>query len=361
MQPSSQASTRSIRRQSGHADEAVASGGPFKPVPGPPLAELPFDDGSYRRIHLAAEDIEAHEGRVEFWDGATETAIEVREVSPYHERPAHLLAALAERIATVRGKPIRCFGTMDLTLPKEDGRPARMMQADQSLYLHPQRADIVGPSAMVVGTNHYPDVVLEVDRTTDVRRHKLKLYEAWRFPELWVDVPDESPRPRAAHGTTIYLLQEGAFQVADESRAFPGWSAADIHTALNEERMSAHTAQVLERIGTVLGAREGTGPDDDLLLRSQRDQARREAREEALRQAREEAAWQALGIRAGELELRAAMVRRLMIARGLEVAADFPIHEREFAEAAGEAIADAAMQCDDEADFIVQLQRAKGR
>lgn len=346
----SKARGRSGRRRAVRVDSEAANGGPFKPEPGPPLAELHFD-GAYRRIHLAADEIEHHEGRVEFWDGATETAIEVREVSPYHERPAHLLAALAERIAAVRGKPIRCFGTMDLTLPKEDGRPARMMQADQSLYLHPERADIVGPSAMVVGTNHYPDVVLEVDHTTDVRRHKLKLYEAWRFPELWVDVPDESPRPQKAHGTNIYLLNEGLFQVAEESRAFPGWSAADIHTALNEERLSAHTAKVLERIGTVLGAREGTGPDDDPLLRSQRDQARREAREEAARQAGE--------VLASELELRATMVRHLLIARGLEVAADFPTREPEFAAADGDAIADAAMHCDDEADFIARL-RATG-
>ena len=355
MRQSFKAKAHSVRRQV-QASEEAANGGPFKAQPGPPLSELPFD-GAYRRIHLAADEIEDHEGRVEFWDGATETAIEVREVSPYHERPAHLLAALAERIAAVRGKPIRCFGTMDLTLPKADGRPARMMQADQSLYLHPERADIVGPSAMVVGTNHYPDVVLEVDRTTDVRRHKLKLYEAWRFPELWVDVPDESPRPRAARGTTIYLLKEGAFQVADASRAFPGWSAADIHTALNEVRMSAHTAKVLERIGTTLGAQEGTGPDDDLLLRSQRDQAR----QEALREAREEVARQAGEARASELELRATMVRHLMIARGLEVAADFPTHEPAFAEAGGEAIADAAFYCEDAADFIARLQQAAGR
>ncbi len=70
------------------------------------------------------------------------------------------------------------------------------MRADQSLYLHPQRANIVGPSAMAVGWNHYPDVVLEVDRTTDVRRNKLKVYAAWGFPEVWVEVPEDSSRPR---------------------------------------------------------------------------------------------------------------------------------------------------------------------
>ena len=354
-----QPSTANASARSHLADRATANGGPLQPTPGPPLAELDFD-GPYRRFHLPADAVASHEGRVEFWDGATETAIEVREVSPYHERPAHLLAALAERVAAVRGKPIRCFGTMDLTLPGKDGRPARMMQADQSLYLHPDRANIVGPTAMVVGENHYPDVVLEVDRTTDVRRHKLKLYEAWGFPELWVDVPDESPRPRAARGTTIYVLdvvdagtQERAFQVATESRAFPGWRATDIHLALNEARLSARTAAILERVGATLGSRDGTGPDDDPMLRSLRDQARREAREQARRAARE--------AHAGEVGHRAAVVRHLMMRRGLDVASNFPLEHPAFADAAGETLADAAMRCRDEADFIARLRHAAKR
>ena len=268
---------------------------------GPSLAGLEFDDARYRRFRLGPDEIADHDGRVEFWDRATKTAFEVREVSPHHERPAQMLSALAELIAAVRGKPIRCFGTMDLALPGEDGRPLRTMQADQSLYLHPERCNLVGASAMVVGENHYPDVVLEVDRTTDVRRHKLKLYEAWGFPELWVEVPDQSPRPRAERRTTIYVLQEGAFRIVPTSRAFPGWRAADIHVALNERQLSSRTAAILERIGTALGEREGSGPDDHPLLRSQRQRVREEGRahteaaqrriaelEEQLRQLREE-------------------------------------------------------------------------
>ena len=53
---------------------------------------------------------------------------------------------------------------------------------------------------MVVGEHDIPDVVLEVDHTTDVRRGKLLQYEAWGFPELWVEVPDwaASSRPPRA-------------------------------------------------------------------------------------------------------------------------------------------------------------------
>ena len=324
--------------------ESSANGGPPRPRLGPPLDELHFDD-AYRRVHLPADKLEDYERRVEFWDGKTSTAYEVREpTSPYHERPSQRLAALAERIAQVRGHPIVCFGTMDLLLLDADGRPARMMQADQSLYLHPHRANIVGPSAMVVGKNHYPDVVLEVDLSTDVRRHKLKLYEAWGFPELWVDVPDEAQHPRKPRGTMLYVLRDGAFQEAAESRAFPGWRAEDIHVALNEEQLSGHTVATLERLGAVLGEREGTGPDDDPMLRSQRQQARREGHDTGLQEAF-----------ASELERRAAMVRFLMVSRHLEVAADFPLGQPGFAEADPERLMSAAMNCEDKADFLSRL------
>lgn len=321
-----------------------ANGGPSRPRHGPPLEELGFDK-AYRRVHLPAHELQNHDRRLEFWDGATSTAFEVREpVSPYHERPSQRLATLAERIASVRGHPIQCFGTMDLVLPGPDGRPARLMQADQSLYLQPHRANLVGPSAMVVGENHYPDVVLEVDLSTDVRRHKLGLYAAWGFPELWVDVPDEARRPRKPRGATIYVLANGAFQEVAESRAFPGWRSEDIHLALNEERLSAHTAAILERLGALLGERDGTGPDDDPMLRSQRQQARSEGRDAG----RQEAF-------ASELERRAAMVRFLMISRHLEVAADFPLGQPGFAEADPERLMSAAMNCENETEFIMRL------
>ena len=67
----------------------------------------------------------------------------------------------------------------------------RIMQADEALYLHPRRSRVSGP-AIDVDNDPRPDVVLEVDHTTDVRRRKLGIYEAWGFPEVWVLVPPES-------------------------------------------------------------------------------------------------------------------------------------------------------------------------
>ena len=331
-----------VRRAATPREAAITNGEALEPRAGPTLAELDFDSG-YRLFRLPAEELrDVDDRRLEFWDGATETAVEVREpTSPYHERPSQLLSALAERIAAVRGKPIRCFGTMDLELRAEDRRPGRILQADQTLYLHPERANIVGPEAMVVGENHYPDVVLEVDRTTDVRRHKLKLYEAWGFPEVWVDVPDESPGRRKPVGTTIYALAGGTFQVVPASRALPGWTAVEIHTALNEARLSAATIAVLERIGRVLGQREGTGPDDDPMIRSLRREARAAAQSE---------------YRAIDLEQRCQLVRQLLRQRGMRVAASILRDTPGLAEADLTDVADAATRCANAADFAARLQ-----
>ena len=232
----------------------------------PPAPEFP----GCTPVHLPADELERSDQRLEYWDGATQTAWICEPASPYHERPSGRLSRLTERIAQVRGAPIESYGSMDLR--QHDG-PRSIMQADESVYLHPGSARLPGPSAMVIGVDDYPDVVLEVDHTTDVRRGKLALYESWGFPEVWVEVPDESApsRPRSRRpGLTIHVLEAGAYRAARESRAFPGWKAEEIHAALNEPALSAQTSAVLERVGTALGEREGTGPDHDPLLRSQR-------------------------------------------------------------------------------------------
>ena len=164
---------------------------------------------------------------------------------------------MAERIAEVRGSPIESYGSTDLLLRDAGGEPRRIMQADESVYLHPGQARLPG-AAMVVGEDDFPDVVLEVDHTTDVHRGKLALYESWGFPEVWVEVPD-TPSPSRPHrrrpGLTIHVLEHGRFRVAAESRAFPGWRAEEIHLALNEPVPSAQTSAVVERVAAALGAR----------------------------------------------------------------------------------------------------------
>ena len=246
-----------------------------RPTTPTPTAEPDFpgcDPVSLR----AWEDVWAYEGRIEYWSAETGTAWVLRDAGPVHEIPPHLLSELLTRLGLERGSRIRCAGAVYLMERDRDGRPRQVLVADQTIYLY-REAWAPRDPAIVKGEDRLPDVLLEVDHTTDVRRNKLPVYEAWGFPEVWVDTPDApSPsRPRRVRpGLTIYLLEKGRFRIADESRAFPTWTAAQIHAALNETRLSPHTLADLTRVGRRLGRQEGTTPDDDPQLGRHRRQAR---------------------------------------------------------------------------------------
>ena len=239
-------------------------------------------------VRMSRADVEQYEGHIEFWDARTGLAM-VAEPPPAlaHEFPSQRLAKLATLIAAARGSPIEMFGAVDLLQLAGDGEWRRIMQADQTVYLNPGEHTPPG-DRIKVGEDRLPDVVLEVDNTTDVRRGKLYFYESWGFPEVWVEVPDKPARSRAKSlrpGLTIHALEQGRFVEARVSRAFPGWTAGEIHRAMNEPSLSEETVAVLRRAGRRMGAAKGTGPDDDLFLNAERRESRLEGRVEALRQA----------------------------------------------------------------------------
>ena len=313
----------------------------------PPSSELAFP--GCKPVHLPREELETWDGRFEFWDGATETAWVCEPNSPYHEKPGGALPGLAERIAAVRGSPITCYGSMDLMVRDEHGAPQRILQADQSLYLHPGRARLPGAVAMEWGEDDLPDVVLEVDHTTNVYRGKLRLYEAWGFPEVWVEVPSYRAASRAKSrraGLTIHVLEGGVYRESAESVAIPGLGAEELHVAFNERVRSAWTCEVLERVGRALGTSEGTGPDDDPMLRSLRGQSRMEGRAE--------------GRTEGRVEGRAGMVRAMLSSRGIGVSESFPADVPGFAESPEDVVVAAALACGSERDFRARIVRASG-
>ena len=103
---------------------------------------------------------------------------------------------------------------------------------------------------------------------------KLDDYAVLGIPELWVEVPDSSrTRGRCRPGLSILLVEGGGYQASPASRALSGWTAAEIHRALNEREESAETASVLRRVGRAMSAAEGAGPDDDPFLRQERREA----------------------------------------------------------------------------------------
>ena len=288
-----------------------------------------------RRISLTREAFENSDDRIEYWDAGTETAWVVADKYAVHEGTSRRLPHLAERIASVRGTPIASYGSVTLLVRDAAGQPRRAMEADETLCLHPTRATIPEKS-LIIGEHDFPDVVLEVDHTTDVRPGKLLLYEAWGFPELWVIVPPAGGSPRRPAGVTIHRLQEGRYQSMPTSGAFPGWTAGEIFDGMTEPTPSPATYRVLERVGRALGAREGTSPADDPLSR--------------------------VLMAEGRAQALAAAAQSLLQVRGLSVSAAFSERAAALVDASRDAVMAAAYACADEADFWRRLSvSSRGR
>ena len=121
---------------------------------------------------------------------------------------------------------------------------------------------------------------------------------------------------------------------SEESRALPGWRAAEIHRALNEWVISEETAKVLSRVGRALGEPEGTDPEDDPLLRQIR----------------------AEGSAAGVVRMTRALLRERGVPVPPEVPAGLASRNLDALRAASaKRLLDAASAADSVADFLARL------
>ena len=326
----------------------------------------PEDFPGCEPFHLPAHEIETSECRIELWDGRTHTAWRVSEPTTIqHEAPTRMLSRLAERFALHRGTRIECFGSADLVHRDPAGRIRWLMQADEVLYLAPERSLPSGPE-IDVDRDPLPDVVLEVDYTTDVRRRKLAIYEEAGFPEVWVLMPAGSRRagrPRV----TIHVHDGAAYRAARESAALPGLTNDEVFRALTERPWSESTWRMVERVGRAIGEREGTRPEDDPHSRSLigageargRAAGYRKGRIEGHREGR--AQGQREGRVEGNREARTKLVFATLRSRGIALSVPFA---EAFPALAGDipddALMDAALACTSEADFRRRLRDAAG-
>ena len=239
---------------------------------------------------------------------------------------------MAERVASLRGSAIECYGSADLVRVDATGRRRWLMQADEVLYLHPDRVRLKGP-AIEVDRDPLPDVVLEVDHTTDVRRRKLDIYKESGFPG-GVGAGAVGFRRGARRGSPFTCA--GVTGIARSGRAgrFAGWRAEEIHLALTEAPMSEIAWRALERVALSMGAREGTEPEDDPLMQSQSVKARTE----------------------GRMEMVVAALR----ARGIEAALDGAEDRALLGGVSGDALMAAALACTDAADFRRRVGERSG-
>lgn len=106
--------------------------------------------------------------------------------------------------------------------------------------------------------------------------------------------------------------------------------------ALNEPARSALTDRILDRVGRTLGARDGTGPDDTPWLRAHRREGHARGWAEGRAKGRDE----------GRAEIMAALRHTLLDSREVSGVAD-------------EAIIDALLECEDQADFRARIGRLR--
>ncbi len=295
-----------------------------------------------RPVPVTRAEIANYEGPVEYWDAETEIVWELFETSSYHEAPRGRLIEMVKDIAKMRGMPISVYGTTDLQERDADKRRSRIAQADETIYLDGTQGPI-GP-VIIVGKSPLPDVVFEVDLTTDIRDRKLELYACWGVRELWVEVPDARlPSKRKRPGLTIYTLNGKQYQQVAESTAFPTWRANEIHAGLNEPYSSSITVGVVRRVGRVMGEQSGTGPEDDPFLHEERRLSRLEGRDEGRRQG------------------RVAMLKELLAARNVTVSTPLDRLADMIAGLPGQSLTQAALQCETEADFLDHIELVRSQ
>ena len=219
------------------------------------------------------------------------------------------------------------------------GRKRWLMQADETLYLHREVCSRLPGPAIYVDADPLPDLVLEVDHTTDVRRRKLGIYKESGFPEIWVLVPWESSV--RAPGLTIHVRHGEEYREEAASRAFPGWKAQEIHRAQTEAPLLETTWRALERTALAMGAREGTTPQHDPLMASESARVRARSHAQGHREGRAQ----------GHAEGHMDAVSDVLASRGIELTGEMTKYRELCSAIPGAVVVAAALACTDEADF----------
>ncbi len=123
-----------------------------------------------------------------------------------HEKPAKVLQALITAIRYEFDIEIESYG--QTTLRKQ--LKAKGAEPDDSFYIQ-HAAQVIGPRELDLATDPPPDLVIESDLTSS-SLNRFAIYAGLGVPEIWQIVNQE---------VIFWVLTDGTYQEAAESRAFP--------------------------------------------------------------------------------------------------------------------------------------------
>ena len=153
--------------------------------------------------------------------------LEIMSPLPEHERYNRAIAAIVEMVADEWDIDFDNLGST--TFRREDLE--RGFEPDSCFYTR-NAEQIQGKRQIDLTVDPPPDLVIEID-ITHSSLDKLALYAAMGVPELW-RYDGQSVR--------ILVLESGAFEEQEGSRALPGLDAATLSTFMEESKTLKRTA-----------------------------------------------------------------------------------------------------------------------
>lgn len=138
-------------------------------------------------------------------------SLEVVSISPGHDGYDRMVDAFVREFCEARGMECQAYGQATWKL-KAVGKGA---EADCCYYVQNARK-VFGKQQIPLESNPPPDIVVEIDLTTDSSR-KLRIYAGLRVPEVWIFDGKEFH---------FHELLEGKYTEIPGSKRLPGLSGA---------------------------------------------------------------------------------------------------------------------------------------
>ncbi|HEY2584397.1 MAG TPA: Uma2 family endonuclease [Tepidisphaeraceae bacterium] len=143
--------------------------------------------------------------------------LEIMSPSFRHERYAELLGALVRILATELKAPIIGGGSTTFRRRKSEAG----LEPDRCFYI--QNANSIrGKTELNLAIDPPPDLAIEIEISRRLA-NRVEVYRRLRMPEIWCD-----------DGTRLQILclADNGYESADQSRAFPQFSATQLHDLL---------------------------------------------------------------------------------------------------------------------------------